>query len=332
MTTSRGIRVQRSRGEDFRKALVELGAFDRGRRIGSDRSYVYLPVLDLDEKVKGRLEELGEFLQVEFEFRESEKRVTAEELLGHKPHFEMVGDIAIVDPEEADEVASALMKVHKNIKTVIAPVGPVEGEFRTRRFRHVAGTKKTATLHKEHGLVYEVDLERAYFTPRLGTERLRVARQVRPGQMVLDMFAGVGPFALLMAKRGARVVAVDKNPVAVRYMEKNAALNRIEGIEILEGDATRIARRYRNQADHVIMNLPHSAHLFLEPAIEAAKSGGTVHYYSISPEEDLWRDTTFIEEAAQSLAVDWDILYKGVVRSYAPRQHNVVIEFRLYRP
>ncbi|HNZ06041.1 MAG TPA: class I SAM-dependent methyltransferase family protein, partial [Methanothrix soehngenii] len=246
--------------------------------------------------------------------------------------FEIVGDIAMIEDleeGEAERVASALMSSSKSIKTVIAPISDVEGEYRVRRFRHVAGEARTTTTHKEHGLRYLIDLEGAYFTPRLGTERLRIAGLVGPDDTVFDMFAGVGPFSILMAKRCRWVVAVDKNPVAVQYMRENARLNKVENIDILEGDANEIALRYQNAADHVIMNLPHSASLFLPAAIGAAKPGGIVHYYCIAPEDDLYRDEFLIREAAEKMSARIEVLYESIVRSYAPHRLNVVIDFRV---
>jgi tRNA (guanine37-N1)-methyltransferase len=252
-----------------------------------------------------------------------------EDILGYSPSFEVVGDIALVEEADAEAVAAALMATIKGIKAVIAPISDVEGEFRTRRFRHVAGEARTTTVHKEHGLRYKVDLEGAYFTERMGTERLRISKLVCPGDFVLDMFAGVGPFSLLLARRGAHVAAMDKNPVAVRCLRENALLNKIQDIEILEGDAAELALRYEGQADHVIMNLPHSASSFLIPAMRAAKSGGVVHYYCIASEDDLYRDEALIREAAKSLGAEVEALYRGIVRSYAPHRHNVVIDFRV---
>jgi tRNA (guanine37-N1)-methyltransferase len=315
-------------GERFRKTLVERELFDRCRKICSDDSHVYLPVLPLDQSVIDDLSGLGQFELLEREFLPEEIPLSPEDLLGRSPSFEQVGDIAIVEPERAEEVASALMRCSRSIKTVIAPISDVEGEFRTRRFRHVAGEPRTVTVHKEHGIRYRVDLEGAYFSPRLGTERLRVASLVHPGEVVLDLFAGVGPFALLMAKRGARLVAVDKNPVAVKYLRENAILNKVE-LEIQEGDASEIALQYPDTADHVIMNLPHSASMFLAPAMRAAKNGGTVHYYAIAPEDDLYRDHRVIEAAAAELNISVEFLYQGIVRSYAPHRFNVVIDFRV---
>ncbi len=324
-----GIRVQRSRGEEFRKALVEMAAFDRSRKIVSDESNVYLPVLKIDELEASRLRQIGDFERIETDFPLEEPSPSLKDLLGFRPSFEVVGDIAIVEDIDAERVASVLMSASKNIRAVIAPQSDVEGEFRTRRFRHVAGEARTVTTHKEHGMRYRVDLEGAYFTPRLGTERLRVAGQVRPGDVVLDMFAGVGPFALLMAKNGANVIAMDKNPVAVQYLRENARLNKVESIEILEGDSGDLALCFESQFDHVIMNLPHSASQFLIPAMRAAKPGGIVHYYAIAPDKDLYRDLAHIEKAADQMSASVEVIYKGVVRSYAPHRCNVVIDFRV---
>ena len=306
-----------------------MGYFDRNRKISSDESHVYLPVLGMNEAAEVELRAIADFEPVMIDFSPEMRAPGPEDILGYRPSFEVVGDIALVEEGDEERVAVALMSTCKSIKTVLAPISDVEGEYRTRRFRHVAGEVRTTTIHKEHGLRYLVDLEGAYFTPRLGTERLRIASLVKPGDVILDMFAGVGPFSLLLARMGASVIAIDKNPVAVRCLRENARLNKISHIEILEGDSAQIAGHYESRADHVIMNLPHTASSFLLPAIQAAKTGGVVHYYCIASEDDLYRDEALIEKAAQEIGACWELLYKGIVRSYAPRRHNVVIDFRV---
>jgi tRNA (guanine37-N1)-methyltransferase len=304
------LKVSRKSGEKIRKALVEMDTFDRTRKICSDESHVYLPVLVIDEKSAAMVGSIAEFELVQINFLPEECVPSPEDLLGFRPSFEVVGDIAMVEDNDAERVAAALMSTSKSIKTVIAPISDVEGEFRTRRFRHVAGEIRTVTLHKEHGLRYRVDLEGAYFTPRLGTERLRIASLVRPGDVVLDMFAGVGPFALLLAKKGADVIAMDKNPVAVKYLRENALLNKVNNIEILEGDASELALHYENRADRVIMNLPHSASEFLIPAMRAAKPEGIIHYYCIAPDDALYRDEALLRKAAEEIGAGGEVLYK----------------------
>jgi tRNA (guanine37-N1)-methyltransferase len=325
-----GWKVRRKDGEKMRKALVEMGHYDRNRKIFSDESSIYLPVLEIDDSEEASLRKIADFEPILTEFSLEERAPSPEEILGYRPSFEVVGDIALlIDEGDEQRVASALMATSKSIKTVLAPISDVEGEYRTRRYRVVAGEPRTTTIHKENGLRYLVDLQGAYFSPRLGTERLRIAGLVKPEDVVLDMFAGVGPFSLLLAKKGASVIAIDKNPVAVRCLRENARLNKITNIEIHEGDSRQIAEDYEDQADHVIMNLPHTASSFLAPAIRAARSGGVVHYYCIASEDDLYGDEALIEKSARESDAEWEPLFKGIVRSYAPRRHNVVIDFRV---
>jgi len=328
------MRVDRRNGEQMRRALVEARLFDRSRKIRSDGQFIYLPVIPFDELASSSLQKIADYKLVQFILPPEEHIPVPEEILGYHPSFDVVGDIAMIEEKdwaEAEKIASALMAANKSLKTVISAISDVEGEYRTRRFRHVAGEDRTVTVHREHGLSYRVDLQGAYFTGRLGTERLRVARQVSPGQVVLDMFAGVGPFALLLAKRGAYVIAMDKNPVAVKYLRENALRNKISNIEILEGDAADLALHYESRADHVIMNLPHSASAFLHPAMQAAAPGGVVNYYCIAPEAELYRDEAQIEKAAGELGAKVEVLRREIVRRYAPRRHNVVIDFRVQK-
>jgi tRNA (guanine37-N1)-methyltransferase len=328
--SSPGIKIERKKGEKFRRALAEMKALDRSKKIRSDDYFVYLPIL-ADSVNDDKLAEISDYEVIDGDFELEPIIATPESILGYRPCYEVIGDIAIVEGEDPDRVAAALLSTCSNIRSVITPISDVEGEFRTRRFRHVAGEDRKTTLHKEHGQRYLVDLEGAYFTPRLGTERLRISRLVCPGDFVLDMFAGVGPFAILLAQKGAKVVAIDKNPVAVKYLRNNALLNKVE-LEILEGDARELSLNYENKADHIIMNLPQTANEFLSSAFRAVKDGGVVHYYAISPETDLYCDLKLIENVAAPLGAKVEVLYKGIVRSYAPHRYNVVIDFRVCKP
>ncbi|OPX77326.1 MAG: tRNA (guanine(37)-N1)-methyltransferase Trm5b [Methanosaeta sp. PtaB.Bin039] len=322
MSLTPGIAVPRHLGETARRRLIELGLFDKSRRATSDSEEVFLPVLAEPAAID------IPFRTVQMEFTSDRRRLTAEDLLGRPVSFEVIGDIAILEDPQTEAAAQALQKAHKTIKVVLAAESEVEGEFRTRRFCKLAGEDRTWTVHRENGLALAVDLEKAYFTPRLGTERKRVADQVRPGDMVLDMFAGVGPFALLMARRGGRVVAIDKNPSAIKLLRDNAAKNRLE-LEILEGDAGLLAGAFAGKARHIVMNLPHSSARFLPAAIAAAAPGGVIHYYAFAPEDDLYRDAKAANAAAQDLGREIEVLYRGVVRSYSPHWFNIVLDLQI---
>jgi tRNA (guanine37-N1)-methyltransferase len=146
------------------------------------------------------------------------------------------------------------------------------------------------------------------------------------------MFAGVGPYSILLAKskKPSNVVAIDKNPDAVHYLKENITLNSAKNIEAIEGDSREEAKKFANTADHVIMNLPHSAHEFLDSAILLTKPGGIIHYYGIAHEDDLFEGyIKLINVAAERTGRHIKILEKRVVRSYAPYQYNICIEVKI---
>ncbi len=310
-----------------------MDLLDNSARISSEGDYLLLPLTRKPEDAE--LKELpGEFELTGHEFKEQKGQLKLEDLLDVVPHFEIVGDIALIenDVAEPEKVADAIMKVKKNVKTVLAAQSPVEGEFRTRRFRTVAGEDRTSTIHKEYGSRFYIDLERAYFTPRLATERSRILEQVKEGETVVDMFAGVGPYSIMLARKSPniRVIAIDKNPDAVEFLRRNAELNSVPNVEAIEGDANLEAEKYAGIADHVIMNLPHNANDFLDAAVKLCAPGGIIHYYDITPEDDLFDSSLkLIDEAAKRAGRTTEPVEFRVVRSYAPHQFNVCIEVRV---
>ena len=176
------------------------------------------------------------------------------------------------------------------------------------------------------------DREKAYFTPRLATERSRVLEQVKDGEVIVDMFAGVGPFSILIAKNrpSCRVVAIDKNPEAVKFLRHNIELNAVNNVEAVEGDAKEEAQRHIGIADHILMNLPHTAQEFLDAAMVIAKPGTVIHYYDITPESDLYSASlSHIESAASKVGFALELIATRIVRSYSPHQFNVCIEVRI---
>lgn len=283
------VRVEKRRGEGIRQALKDRQLLRTDAKITTDDIFIYLPLIRMLTESETR--EIGAFELITHDFSLLEQRKSVEDILGFKPSFEVVGDIAVitesVGPLEEQEVADALMDLHRNIKVVAKRVSAVEGVYRTRQMDVIAGENRTETMHTEHGCRFKLDLEKVYFNPRLGGERKRVASQVvQIGKVeeIIDMFAGVGPFAIQIAKRApqSHVTAIDINPDAIRYLKENATLNGVQNIDAVEGDIKEIYSRYRNTADRIIMNLPKSAHLFLHEALSMLKSqGGILHFYDL---------------------------------------------------
>jgi tRNA (guanine37-N1)-methyltransferase len=314
------IRVPRIVGERTRKKLIELGALNKNLKIKTYGEDLLIPVL---KPVEG----LGEIIKENFEITEYETPIP--QVPGA---YELIGDIAIIDQHEenAMEIADILLQ-HKNVKTVMQAASAVSGEYRTRELTYLAGENRTETLYRENGCRYLLDVSKVYFTPRLSTERMRIADQVKDTDKVVDMFAGVGPFCILVAKRfpRARVMAVDKNPVAIKYLRENVRLNKVRNLEIREGDA-RDEVKSISDADHVIMNLPHSGLEFLDAAFGVIKRGGIIHLYAISHEDDLFGGILKdIENYACKAGFRVIPLDKRIVRPYAPYQYNICIDFQV---
>jgi tRNA (guanine37-N1)-methyltransferase len=219
--------------------------------------------------------------------------------------FDVVGDVAVLLIEDriarhATAIARAIVRWNPAIKRVVRDEG-VEGELRIRGVRPLIGNS-LLTEHRENGLRLMVDLSSVYFSPRLAGERARVASLVGNGERVLDMFAGVGPFSVLIAKTrpDSEVVAVDANPAAVALLEENAALNKVN-IKVIPGRAEEVGEG-SGHFDRIIMNLPRSGERFLALAFSLLpERGGTIHHYAVlSPEELPPRIVLIESEAARA--------------------------------
>jgi tRNA (guanine37-N1)-methyltransferase len=260
-------------------------------------------------------------------------------LLASVPHaIDFVGDIAVVEipPELIDAkktIGEAILRTHKRVDTVLAKSGAVEGVYRLREFEVIAGNEKMASVHREHGCVFHIDLAKAYFSPRLSHEHKRVASQVKEGEIVVDMFAGIGPFSILVAKKheSAQVYAIDVNPDAIDFLNKNIAVNRVEKkvIPIL-GDARQVVREQLiGVANRVIMNLPEKAIEYVDVACETIKSeGGIIHYYEFTNAREPLEasEVRLIEAMSQTNRKVKKILLTRRVRATAPFTWQVVVD------
>jgi tRNA (guanine37-N1)-methyltransferase len=255
--------------------------------------------------------------------------------------FDVVGDIVIIDiPPELKPhetlIGGAILKIHKNIKTVLAKAGDISGVYRVREYTHLAGENRTQTVHREFGCQYHVDVAKAYFSPRLSHEHERVAAQVKAGETVVDLFAGVGPFAVLIGKRQheAKVYAVDLNPDAVDLLEVNVKVNRVESrVVSVCADAREIASTtLKGVADRVIMNLPETAINFVDAACNAIKpEGGVAHFYAFIRQPDSIENLQqrFAELVSQNGRKVEAFLYARSIRETAPFESQVVLDAKI---
>ena len=214
--------------------------------------------------------------------------------------FDIIGSrekaVAIVEiPEEKEkkeiEIAKRIMKKHKNVKSVLKKTSERKGTFRLRELKLITGEENTEVLHVESGCKFKLDPKKVYFSPREGTERLRISGMAKPEETILVMFAGVGPFPIIIAKKQPlirKIIAVEINPEAYRYMVENVRLNKVAHKVIpLLGDVREECKDWYGKCDRVIMPLPHEAEDFLDIAIRCLKKKGVIHLYVIEREEKI---------------------------------------------
>jgi len=328
------VEVPIANAEGARRSLLALDLLRKDLKIERAGDRVYVPV-------KAAVE-IG-YPLTEWEFREAYTPARRWQDLAQVPPrlrpllptaFDVVGDIAILRlPHELREferdIGDAILRWNRKLRTVAADEG-VGGEYRVRDLRVIAGVPSFETVHTEYGLRYAVDVGKMYFSPRLATERMRVAEQVRAGERVLDLFAGVGPYAILIANRGdpRAVVAVDSNEIAVRYLLRNVRTNRAWRVEPRLADArSELARA--EPADRIIMDLPHKGSEFLVDALRAVRRGGFLHYYailSLAEAEDHREEVGRMAHEANRMV---EVAATREVRGYSPAKKHWAFDLRV---
>ncbi len=280
------------------KMLSANSLLSKSYKISSDNDKVYIPVTSLDKALKTLLSIGVRAEECHVGFERKGQRV--KRLTTMIKSYSVLGDIAVfsythkIPEEEYKRAAIELISNNKNIRSVYLKKETI-GEYRTPLLVHLAGEKKTITRVKEYGLVFELDIEKVYYNQRLSSERRRVAEQVRNGERILDMFAGIGVFPLHIASRAsALIVGNDINPYAVNFMIKNIELNkkRLLGTIIpMEADAMILDRVLREGFDRIIMNNPTMAKQFLPIACGLVGRQAIIHYYRLATKcEDVEKE------------------------------------------
>lgn len=257
---------------------------------------------------------LIELLKKNLSKKELEKTITS---------FEIIGEIAVIQvPDELVKkqklIAEAVMKVNKNIKTVVKRSGEVSGPYRIKTVRHVAGEKTTRTIHKENNCRFMIELNKAYFSPRLQHERELIIKEVKPGEVVIDMFAGAGPFGIGIARntKAKEVHAIDHNPEAIKLLKENIKLNKVINVKAIQGDSLKVIKELPS-ADRIIMNAPRQNNKkWLNSALKRLKPKGRVHFYITS---DKWRRMS--KEGIK-------VIKERRVIDYAPGKSHVCVEIK----
>jgi len=252
--------------------------------------------------------------------------------------FDQVGNIIIVRIPDSllskkKLIGETLLEQVKSAESVFYQSSSVEGEFRTRDLEILAGNDKTETEYRETGCRFVVDVKKVFFSPRLSSERARIAELVNDDEVVVNMFGGIGMFSIIAAKKKkCTVYNIDINPDATRLCEKNIVLNKLVGnIISIHGDATEVIRnQLENKSDRTLMLLPEKSDEFLDSAILATKSNGVIHYYS-HIHADKKSDAAKLSEQhfLEVTPVKSTILGSKIVRPVGPRFYQTVVDVRI---
>jgi tRNA (guanine37-N1)-methyltransferase len=321
--------------ESLRRVLQEQNLLRNDVEILKDGECIYFPVKEVPR-------ELSSYKVVTRLFRlkaikphcYKDHLKLSKKLMKELPtSYDVVGAIILIKLSKTlfpyrKEIGKALLRTHKNIRTVCL-IDPVSGELRTRNVITIAGENQTFTTHTEFGLSFDVDVETTYFSPRLAGERRRLADLVKPDEIVVDMFAGVAPFSIMIARyaKPKLVYAIDKNKEAITLAQRNVKQNHVlDTVEIIHADANDVNKVIPKKADRVIMNLPFSAYRFFPLALSIAANICKIHYYDIIQEGDIEARIDALKKIAAQQSFFLSDVSIRKIKTYAPREFYIGID------
>ncbi len=250
--------------------------------------------------------------------------------------FDLLGNIAIIDSDgtkqRENRLARHILETHKMVKTVLAKASAVKGRYRKRDFRYISGERNFVATYKENGCTFVFDVRKTFFSNRLSFERNRISTLVKDRENVIVMFAGIGPFAIEIAKRrkNANIVAIEMNRFAYKYMMENIKLNKVCNIEPVLGDVKKISNKYKNFADRVIAPMPTAGLSFLNYFIIASRKKATIHLYTFCDRDNGIRESKrIIMNHAKKKNYKARILKIREVRKYSARDIEICIDLSI---
>lgn len=263
------------------------------------------------------------------------KQLTKKQLEKLVKSYDIIGSIAIIEiPKELAKkekiIADALLNLNKNVRTVLKK-GKHTGVYRLQKLRFLAGKKKKETEYKENNVRIRLDVEECYFSPRLATERKRIAEQVKMGEIILAMFSGTGVYPIVIAKNKnpKEVYSIEINPVAIKYQKENILINKINNIKLFKGDVKKIVQKLNKKFDRILMPLPKGAENYLDVALKVAKKNSVIHFYDFLPENEFDKAIKKIDKNCKKLKKKYKILKITKCGQLAPKQYRICVDFKI---
>jgi tRNA wybutosine-synthesizing protein 2 len=329
--------VPKEEAEKVRKIAEKTGAKDKNRLIVQRGNFVEIPVVEGSEHLFKSYQLIEQKTPV-FVRKKNLYTILKDRLPRHLHQYiprsyKIVGDIALVKIHDKLEVYSnligeAIMEIHPRLKSVWRDLGR-EGMLRTPKVQLIAGNG-SETVHKENGCLFRIDVTKVMFSTGNQGEKMRIVKLVREGEIIVDMFAGIGYFSIPLAvhTKAKKIYAIEINPISFQFLLENIKLNRVNNIVPILGDSMLVTPE--GVADRVIMGHLF-CHQFLKVAIKALKDeGGIIHYHESTPEAVLDRPVERVKEACKKVGKSCEILRVKKVKNYSPGVYHMVVDFRVH--
>ncbi len=244
---------------------------------------------------------------------------------GHAGSFDLIGQIAIIHERrglDRETIVAFIKRSKPNIKTIYLDRG-IHGEMRLRDLEILHGEDCSLTIYKENNITMKVDVKKAYFSPRLSTERMLLAKSVKDGERIFDMFCGIGPITLNIGKtKKCEIFACDINADAIDLMSENLKANKLlSSVHATVNDSYRELEILYN-LDRIIMNNPVSRYRNIEIVVSKLKIGGKLNIYFVDDQQGIG------EEMLKLLQYGLELEMKRVVHGYSSRMAMYSLQYR----
>ncbi len=259
--------------------------------------------------------------------------------------FDIIGKICILEIKDELKkyekiIGDTIIHLNKNIKSVFKRISPRKGKYRTYKLKLISGLNNKETVYKENGVLFKLDVEKCYFSPRWSNERLIISNLVKKNETILVMFSGIGSFIYVILKKSnpKKVFSIELNKVAHKYSLENLKLNKFDEnkVKLFNGDVKNILPKIKIKFDRILMPLPKESYKFLDLALKKIKKNGIIHYYTFLEEpkeklnskklEEYWKKLLKEQLEIENLKIV-KIRKSGV---YAPRIYRVCVDIKAY--
>ncbi|MBI4453139.1 class I SAM-dependent methyltransferase family protein [Candidatus Woesearchaeota archaeon] len=353
------IKVPLKDANKVKTILIREENLDGNYKTLKERLFVYFPIkTSFKTKYVITNKELETLEHLPHSLKDALKTIlTKDEMEKVKTAYDCIGDIAILEIDrelrkKEKVIANTLLRVRRDIKTVVRKEGSHEGTFRVQKMKYLAGENKKETIHKENNIRLMLDIEKVYFSPRLSLERMRIAELVNNSKSrksknkksvnkedILVMFSGCAPYCCVIAKNAKNkvnsIIGIEINPEGHKYGLENIKLNKLDNvcnINLINGDVKKeIPKLAKTNAtfDRILMPLPKHAEDFLPEALAVSKKGTIIHFYDFLHEEKFNEAVEKIKKACEKAKKNCKILEIVKCGQHSPRTFRICVDFRV---